>query len=164
MANAGQTLAYFGEDVGTVIALVDRALRLNPSYARGWLVSGILRLMAGEPDVAIEHCEATARLSPRARVGGVNHISGFAHLVAGRFDEAARRLLLAIQDAPEFPQPHRLLAACYAHMGRLDDAREIVERLRSITPLVLEDFAYIRNPKQREFLVSGLHLAMDEAG
>ena len=50
-------LACFGEDIDAMIALVDRALAFNPSYARGWHVSGILRLWAGQPDLAIEHAE-----------------------------------------------------------------------------------------------------------
>src|SRR3984893_15774360 len=41
LANAAQALAYFGEDIGTMTALVDRALALNSNFARGWLVSGI---------------------------------------------------------------------------------------------------------------------------
>ena len=52
-----------------MIALVDRALALNPSFARGWFVSGFLRLLAGQPDLAIEHVETSLRLSPRERVG-----------------------------------------------------------------------------------------------
>ena len=32
-----------------MIRLVDRALELNPSFARGWHRSGVLRLWAGEP-------------------------------------------------------------------------------------------------------------------
>src|SRR5262249_5791019 len=50
-----------------------------------------------------------------------------------RFDEAVANLLLAIQDDPSFADPYRYLAACYAHMGRLGEAREVVERLRAIT-------------------------------
>jgi hypothetical protein len=42
--------------------------------------------------------------------------------------EAVPKLLLAMQEAPSFALPYRHLGACYAHMGRLDDAREIVER------------------------------------
>ena len=42
------------------------------------------------------------------------------------------KLLLAIQDDPGFPEPHRFLAVCYAHMGRPHSAREIVARLRTI--------------------------------
>ena len=62
-------LAYFGEDIGAMMALVDRALALNPNFARGWHISGVLRMWAGQPDIAIEHIEAALRLSPRARVG-----------------------------------------------------------------------------------------------
>jgi len=52
-----------------MMALVDRALALNPNYARGWHVSGFLRLQAGQPDIAIEHLETSLRLSPRVRIG-----------------------------------------------------------------------------------------------
>ena len=52
-----------------MVALVDRALALNPSFARGWHISGILRVFAGQPDIAIEHLEAALRLSP-ARAHG----------------------------------------------------------------------------------------------
>jgi tetratricopeptide (TPR) repeat protein len=36
LANAAVGLAYFGEDIGAMMALVDRALALNPNFARGW--------------------------------------------------------------------------------------------------------------------------------
>ena len=126
LANAALSLAYFGEDIGAMMALVDRALALNPNYARGWQISGILRLWAGQPDIAIEHAEASLRLSPRARVGTPFALIGAAHFLSRRFDEAVPKLLLAIQEDPSFPLPYRFLAACYAHMGRLDEAREIV--------------------------------------
>jgi hypothetical protein len=45
-------------------------------------------------------------------------------------------------------------------MGRLDEAREIVRRLRAITPAVMEPAARYRNPELRELLLSGLRLAM----
>ena len=82
--------------------------------------------------------------------------------MARRFAEAAPKLTLAIQDNPSFPQPYRYLAACYAHMGRLDDAREIVARLRAITSVVVPDASYLRHPEHRELLVSGLHMAAGE--
>ena len=53
LVNATLALAYFGEDIGTMITLIDHALTLNPSYARGWYVSGILRWFAGQTDTAI---------------------------------------------------------------------------------------------------------------
>jgi adenylate cyclase len=87
---------------------------------------------------------------------------GAAHLVARRFDEAVPKLLLAINEDPRAPQPYRYLAACYAHMGRLDDAREIVARLRTITSVVISDASYLRNPEHRELFLSGLRLAAGE--
>jgi TolB-like protein len=162
LANAAQVLARFGEDIGAVIALIDRALALNPSFARGWFVSGLLRLWAGQPDLAIEHVETSLRLSPRERVGAQVSVMGQAYFFKHQFDEAASKLLLSIQDYPGFPPAYRALAACYAHMGRLDEARAIVARLRAITPLVMPRELPFRNPEDRELLLSGLRLAAGE--
>jgi hypothetical protein len=43
VATAAHALAFFGEDIGAMMALVDRALALNPNYARGWYISAALR-------------------------------------------------------------------------------------------------------------------------
>jgi adenylate cyclase len=163
LANVAQPLAYFGEDIGAMMALVDRALALNPNYARGWNISGVLRLWAGQPDIAIEHLEASLHLSPRTRIGSSILLIGLAYFLSRRFNEAVPKLLLAIQDDPSFPQPYRYLAACYAHMGRLDDAREIVARLRAITSVVIPDASFLRNAEHRELFLSGLRLAAGEA-
>jgi TolB-like protein len=159
LANAAYALAYFGEDIGAMMTLVDRALTLDPSYARGWHISGVLRAYAGQPDIAIECTQAALRLSPRARVGSSLAVIGFAHFFSQRFDEAVPKLLLAIQEDPGNPQPYRHLAACYAHMGRLDDARGIVARLGAITSVVIPDLSYQRNPEHRELFLTGLRLA-----
>jgi adenylate cyclase len=97
LANAALALASFGEDIGAMMALVDRALALNPNFARGWHISGILRLWAGQPDIAIEHSETALRLSPRARVGASVSTIGAAHFASRRFDQAVPKLLFAIQ-------------------------------------------------------------------
>jgi adenylate cyclase len=164
LAPAAHALASFGEDIGAMMALVDRALALNPNYARGWHLSGNVRLYAGQPDIAIEHLETALRLSPRARVGLTLVNLGIAHFVSRHFEEAAANLLLAIQEDASYPVPYRWLAACYAHMGRLDDASEIVVRLRAITPVVVPDESHVRNAEHRELFLSGLRLAMAEAG
>jgi len=44
LSHAAITLAQFGEDIGAMIGLVDRALTLNPSFARGWFRSGLISL------------------------------------------------------------------------------------------------------------------------
>jgi adenylate cyclase len=162
LANAAFALAYFGEDIGAMMALVDRALALNPHFARGWHISGVLRMWVGDLDIGIGYVAAALRLSPRARVATSVFVIGFAHFLSRRLDEAVPKLLLAIQEDPTHPQPYRVLAACYAHMGRLDEAREVVARLRAITPVVVPSAGFLRNPEHREFYLSGLRLAAGE--
>ena len=119
LASAALALAYFGEDIGAMMALVDRALALNPNFARGWHVSGVVRQWAGDADLAIEHVETSLRLSPRARLGMGFSIIGTAHFVSRRFEEAVGKLLLAIQDDPDYPAPYRSLAAATPIWGGL---------------------------------------------
>src|SRR6516225_6782996 len=152
----------FGEDIDAMIALADRALALNPNFARGWHVGGILRLFAGQPDLSIEHAETALRLSPRARVGTSLSLIGQALFLAKRFDESVPKLLLAIQEDPSFPAPYRYLAACYAHMGRLGEACAILDRLRRITSGIGRGDSWFRNAEHRELYLSGLRLATGE--
>jgi tetratricopeptide (TPR) repeat protein len=162
LAETALALSYLGEDIGAMIALVDRALALNANYARGWSIKGTLTLWAGQPDRAIEYLETSLRLSPRVRVG-TSHLSiGAAHFMARRFEEAVPVLLLGVQEDPSAPQPHRLLAACYAHMGRLSEAREIISRLRAISSVIVPDTGFLRNAQHRELYLSGLRMAIGE--
>jgi adenylate cyclase len=163
LANAALVLAYVGEDIDAMMALADRALMLNPNFARGWHISGTLRLVAGQPDLAIEHLTASLRLSPRARSGMTLSAIGAAHFVRRRFDQAVPMLLLAIQEDPSVPAPYRTLASCYAHMGRLDEARQVIERLRAITPAVVPNIIPFRRSEHRDMYLSGLSLAAGEA-
>jgi hypothetical protein len=48
-------------------------------------------------------------------------------------------------------------------MGRFDEARAIVARLRAITPLVVPSDLPWLNPEHRELYLSGLRLAAGEA-
>jgi tetratricopeptide (TPR) repeat protein len=125
-ASCQPLLANLGEDIGTAIALVDRALALNPRFARGWNLSGTIRILDGQHDLAIEHIETALRLSPR--LGNYQTQLGRAYFLKRQFGEAAAKLLLAIQQHPGLPNPYRFLTACYAHMGRLDEARTMLSR------------------------------------
>jgi tetratricopeptide (TPR) repeat protein len=125
---------------------------------------GAFWLFAGEFEGAIQFAETSLRFSPHGRYGQVFNVIGAALLFSRRFDEALPKLLLAIEDDPSFPTPHRYLAACYAHMGRLDEAREVAARLRSITPLVVSGSECFRNPEHRELFPSGLRMAGRRCG
>jgi TolB-like protein len=163
LGRVAYVLAYCGEDIDAATALIDRSLRINPSFAYGWHWSGWLRLWAGSPDVAIDHLERSLRLDPRDSRGGILAANGIAHFFARRLDQARAMLLQSLQQHPGWVPTNRFLAACYGHLGQLDEAKIVIKRLRALTPVVLPKADHWRDPEQREFYLSGLRLAMSEA-
>ena len=163
LANAAVTLSAFGEDIDAMLAVADRALALNPGFARGWHVSGLLRLWAGEVDRAIEHVQTSLRLSPRVRSGWGQSVMGAAHFFARRFDQAATELRLAIQEEPSFVPAYRLLAACYAQMGRLEEAKRIAQLIQELGGILVPRVIPYRDPDHRDLFLSGLRLAAGDA-
>jgi len=162
LGRAAFAFAYFGEDIDAAIALIDRARELNPSFALGWFRSGWLRLWHGEPDLAIEHFRISLRLSPRDPIAACFLGIGIAHVFNRQFDEARTMLLRSLQESPNSVPTYRWLAACCAHMGRPGEAREVVDRLRTMTPVVLPSASPYRNPEHHELYMSGLRLAAGE--
>ena len=162
LGNVARVFGYFSEDLAAAISLIDRALELNPSFALGWQWSGWLRLWAGELDVAIGHFETSMRLNPLQGRADYYLGIGMGHFFAGRFEDGAASLLLSLQEGPAWVPTHRFLASCYAHLGRFDEARETVTRLRALTTEVVPSAAHWRNPEYRELYLSGLRLAAGE--
>ena len=126
--------------------MIDRSLILNPSFARGWAWSALLRNLVGQPSLAIEHYKRSLRLSPRDRLGAFGITLGVAHFFNREFDDAAAILLTALEQAPTFTHTYRLLASCYANMGRLSEAPEIVNADHPDKLIVDGAFAFSRNP------------------
>jgi adenylate cyclase len=112
LALAGALLASSGEDIDVSLGLIDRCLALNPSCARGWHWSALIRIFAGKPDVALEHFEKYLRLSPCGRMATHLNVIGEAYFFSRRFDEAATNLLASLDLAPTFPVTYRVLASC----------------------------------------------------
>jgi len=159
---AAFVLGWYGQDIDAAVGLIDRCLDLNPSSARSWYWSAVLRLFVGTPDLAIEHFETSMRLNPRDRFGAPLSGIGGALLFSRRFEEAAAKLRASLEQHPTFALTYRFLAACYAHMGRLQEAREVVDRLRTISRVVVPSVTPFRNPEHSELLLSGLRLAAGE--
>jgi len=162
LGRAAMVLGRFGEDIDAALALMDRALALNPSFALAWYWSGWLRLFAGETDLAIQHFETSMRLNPRGQRGF--HLSGIgmAHLLNRRFDDALAILRASLEEVPIFTATYRSLAVCYAHMGRLNEARSMIKRMGSLTPVLVPSTNPLRDPSARELFLSGLRLAAGE--
>ena len=55
LTRSGSALGHLAGDYDGGIALIDRALVLDPNLASAWFLGGFLRVWRGEPDSAIEH-------------------------------------------------------------------------------------------------------------
>ncbi len=159
LAHVAHALGYFEPDIEPAITLIDRALDLNPSFAFGWSIKGWLRLWAGQADLAIELFEKSLRLDP-LRTAEATFSIGLAHFFARRLEKAAAMLLVSLQGAPNWVPCLRFLASCYAHLGRLVDARSIVEKLRQITPELVPSAEHWWVREDREYYLDGLRLAV----
>jgi TolB-like protein len=159
LCHAAHVLGYFEPDIDPAIALIDRALNLNPSFAIGWAGSGWIRLWAGHPNLAIEHFEKAMRLNPLRKGGPASFGIAVGHFFARRPEKAAAMLLLWLQEHPNWAPCLRFLASCYAHLGRLGDAQSTVLKLRSITPDLIPSAEHWRIREDREYYLDGLRLA-----
>ena len=163
LANSAYVLAFFGQEISASLLMMERALRLNPSFARGYMRSGWLKLWAGQPDDAIKDFETFSRLSPRESRAGVFFGTGVAHFFARRLSQASEMLLLSLEATPSWAPIYRFLAACYSHMGEHAKAVRTIERLRAITSVIVPDAGHWRNPEDRKFFLDGVQAAINGA-
>jgi len=141
----GVVLGYVGGNVGAGIAMIDRALALNPNLATAWSASGLLRIYLGDRDTAIEHAARAMRLSPLDPLTFfMHHTTGMGHFYSGRYDEAWRLAETACRERPNFLPSIRLAAASNALAGRVDEARGFIVRA-----LQLDSDLHILNLKNR---------------
>jgi tetratricopeptide (TPR) repeat protein len=164
LARSGHALAHLDGDVDGGIALLDRAVMLNPNLAAAWFLGGFLRIWHGETDNAIGHFERAMRLSPldpeiyRMQAG-----LGMAHLFAGHFDVASSWAEKASADLPSFLLVVGVVAASHALAGRSDEARRAMDRLRELDPALrisnLRDWLPIHRPDDLAVFADGLRKA-----
>ena len=71
-------------------------------------------------------------------------------------------LLLSLQEKPNWVPTYRFLAACYAQMGRHEEAGEAIKRVRALSNVVVPAATHWRNAEHRDLYLSGLRLAAGE--
>ena len=122
----------------------------------------ILSLL-GEADQAIVHLKEAARLSPRDSIMAFWHMGlVWAHLIEGRYQEAAEAAQQAIRIAPQNPTFRRQLASCYALQGRMEEARVALRDYLRLEPNhTIADASKVptKIPEHLERFVEGLRRA-----
>ena len=164
LTRGGHALGHLAGDIDGGIALLDRARLLNPNLAPAWFLGGILRALRGETDAAIEDLTHAVRLSPldpemfRMQVG-----MALAHFFAGRFDPASDWAEKALRNLPCLLASVAVIAASHALSGRMDKAKQAMQRLHELDPSLrvsnLKDWLPIQRPEDLARFADGLRLA-----
>ena len=165
LAASAHVLTHLVRDFDSSIALLDRALVLDPNLAAGWYLGGFVRIWRGELDDAIEWIARGMRLSPlgpdihRMEVG-----AAMAHLLAGRIEDALSCAERAAIHGSDHALPISILAATYTRAGRGNEARLAIQQLRQLDPHLRLSHLHEWLPFQRSQDLATFADALREAG
>lgn len=161
LTRGGHALGHFGGDLDHCVALLDRAIVLNPNLSAAWYLGGFQRITLGEHENASRHFAHAMRLSPldpemvRMQTG-----MAMAHLFTGRFDTAAAWAQKAVGDLPDFVLAVGVLAASHALAGRSDQAQQAMRHLCGLDATLhasnLQDWILLRRPEDLAIFADGL--------
>ncbi len=146
------------------VSRLETAIDLDPNNAAAHGSLGGALGLVGRMDEAAERLDTAMRLSPRDpyRYWWLLWRGG-ADFHEERYDKAAEWTRKALRIKPDFPSGHRLLAAIYGRMGRIDAARAALDRYLRLVPgqtvETLRKQLPIKRPEDMERLLDGLRKA-----
>lgn len=117
------------------IALLERALTVNPKSAEALSSAGIICAYGGDTGTALGHLERSIRLNPLNRPLP-DQAFGFvvAYTVAGRYEDALAWSNRSARDIPNNYLNLRTRAALLGLLGRTEEAQRALKRLLELVP------------------------------
>jgi tetratricopeptide (TPR) repeat protein len=110
------------DPIAGAIAEFQRAFVLNPNYLDHRYTDTAGLILAGEPARALEVLEAGIRLDPFSWIPVFCQM-GLANFLLKRYGEAVRLCGECASRLPNLQTPHLFLAAAYAQLGQLEEAK-----------------------------------------
>jgi tetratricopeptide (TPR) repeat protein len=115
---------------GEAVPAFELAIELNPSLAPAYNYLGFTLAQLRRPDEGMANVEKAMRLSPHdPAMFAFLHTMALGHFAAERYEEAIGWAKRSLQRRPHYPLAYCVLAASYARLARLDEARTAVEEL-----------------------------------
>lgn len=140
------------------LAAYDRAIELNPNDADVLAEMGHTVSCRGETEHAIGLLNRAMRLNPYYPDWYLWHL-GEAYFDMSDYEEAIRTLNRMHDKA----EAYRLLAASYAHLDQMEEARNVARKVLQTQPgFSIEHWSKVppdQNPEPRERLIAGLRKA-----
>jgi adenylate cyclase len=120
-------------DLEGALAEFRRMIALDPNFAQGHAATGLALMYAGRAAEALEPIAMAMRLDPHYSPI-VLHFLAQANFSLGEYEAAARQLVDRIARNPSTDASRMLLASCYGHLGRAEDARAAWAKLLEVNP------------------------------
>jgi adenylate cyclase len=108
-------------------------IALDPNFAQGHTATGQALMYAGRAAEALDPIAMAMRLDPHY-APMVLHILAQANFSLGQYETAAQQLVERIARNPGTDASRMLLASCYGHLGRVEDARAAWTDLLKVNP------------------------------
>jgi TolB-like protein len=164
LARGGHALAYVVGEFDAGKAFTDQALLINPNFAVGWMLSGLVSVYRGEPDEAVKSLASAVRLSPLDPLTFVAQTAyAMAYFFAGNYEEALSWAEKVVRDKPNYQLALRIFAAANALTGRQEEAQQTVKLLRQLDPELrisnLKDRYPLRRAEDLARWADGLRIA-----
>ncbi|MBD9448115.1 adenylate/guanylate cyclase domain-containing protein [Rhizobium sp. RHZ01] len=144
------------------ISEAERAISLNPNFAEGQVSLGEALLYSGRSEEALA-CFDRARILNPYFPDVVLHFQAWAWFQLRRYEEAVKLLVQRVSRNPVTDVSRALLAACYGHLGRFEEARATWQEVLRVNPDYSLEYRRkvlpFKNPADFELVMEGLRKA-----
>jgi adenylate cyclase len=144
------------------VRAAERIIALDPNFALGHEVLGSALNYSGRHAEALEHFDRAMALDPYFPDLWL-HFKALAMFQLDRYDEAIGLLKRRLIRNPDTDSSRELLAACYGHLGRNEEARAEWQELFRVNPDYSLEYRRtvlpFKNSEEFEKIVDGLRKA-----
>lgn len=164
LSRSAFAIAFLFFEYDKASTLVDRAIAINVNLGYAWRARAWISVYMGEHDRALKEVDRAIRLNPIDPENyHLENARAFAFLFLGQYDDACYWAQQALARQPKITPSLRIAAAAHALSGRIDQAREMMRRLRDIDTVMrlsnVKEFSPFRGNGDVKRLTEGFRLA-----